>query len=41
MSSNFNAQRYLQTKLDPINASVSALQEKVDNYRAVHPQSDW
>jgi hypothetical protein len=41
MSGNFNAQRYLQAKLDPINHNISLMQEKIDNYRAVHPQSEW
>jgi hypothetical protein len=39
MSGNFNAQRYLQSKLDPIDAKLSALQETIDNYRAVHPDA--
>ena len=39
MSQNFNAQRYLGAKLDSVNYALAGVQETIQNYRAVHPQS--
>jgi hypothetical protein len=39
LSKNFDAQRYIQQKLDPVNRDLAGVQETITNYKAVHPQS--
>ena len=40
LSKNFDAQRYIQQKLDPVNRDLAGVQETIKNYQAVHPQSE-
>ena len=38
LGKNFDAQRYIQQKLDPVNRDLAGVQETIKNYQAVHPQ---
>ncbi|HXC01517.1 MAG TPA: hypothetical protein VNU49_02620 [Opitutaceae bacterium] len=39
LSKNFDAQRYLQQKLDPVNRDLAGVQETITNYEAIHPKN--
>jgi hypothetical protein len=40
LSKNFDAQRFIQQKLDPVNRDLAGVQETIKNYEAIHPQSE-
>jgi hypothetical protein len=40
LSKNFDAQRYIGQKLDPVNRDLAGVQETIRNYEAVHPKSE-
>ncbi len=39
LSKNFDAQRYIQQKLDPVNRDLAGVQETITNYEAIHPKN--